>query len=146
MNALIEAVFNDSKIWKNIGDSHVINVSPAGIIPDAGRLRTLRAHGYACRLYIVLQAALPPPISVLFAFSLLTPGRDHDAVSDPAIIRLLAPHHIPLLRKWPESQIAFSKTPSDTDLMELVVNHFNLRVRFQYLTSSHSLLISFLLP
>ncbi|KAJ7853137.1 hypothetical protein B0H14DRAFT_3450358 [Mycena olivaceomarginata] len=86
MNELMNAVFNNSQIWKNMGDSYVINVSPAGIMPDAGWLRLLRAHGYACRLYVVLQGALPPPISVLFAFSLLTPGHNNDVILNSATI------------------------------------------------------------
>lgn len=136
MNELMNAVFNNSQIWKNMGDSYVINVSPAGIMPDAGRLRLLRAHGYACRLYVVLQGALPPPISVLFAFSLLTPGHDNDVISNSATIRMLAPHQVPLLRRWPDLRSDFLAKEKDPELMELVNNHFNLLVRFNPLSSS----------
>lgn len=124
MNELMNAVFNNSQIWKNMGDSYVINVSPAGIMPDAGRLRLLRAHGYACRLYVVLQGALPPPISVLFAFSLLTPGHDNDVISNSATIRMLAPHQVPLLRRWPDLRSDFLAKEKDPELMELVNKSF----------------------
>ncbi|KAJ7882432.1 hypothetical protein B0H14DRAFT_2565413 [Mycena olivaceomarginata] len=130
MNELMNAVFNNSQIWKNMGDSYVINVSPAGIMPDAGQLRLLRAHGYACRLYVVLQGALPPPISVLFAFSLLTPGHDNDVISNSATIRMLAPHQVPLLRRWPDLPSDFLAKEKDPELMELVNNHFNLLTPF----------------
>ncbi|KAJ7818068.1 hypothetical protein B0H14DRAFT_2601563 [Mycena olivaceomarginata] len=130
MNELMNAVFNNSQIWKNMGDSYVINVSPAGIMPDAGGLRLLRAHGYACRLYIVLQGALPPLISVLFAFSLLTPGHDNDVISNSATIRMLAPHQVPLLRRWPDLRSDFLAKEKDPELMELVNNHFNLLTLF----------------
>ncbi|KAJ7197470.1 hypothetical protein GGX14DRAFT_574253 [Mycena pura] len=79
LTELINTVFSDPTAWKKtVRDTHVINITPAGIQPNHNRLRRLKAYGYACRLYVVLEHALPPPISVFLAYALLAPKGEYD--------------------------------------------------------------------
>ncbi|KAF8181751.1 hypothetical protein K438DRAFT_1976048 [Mycena galopus ATCC 62051] len=127
MSELMKAVFADAQIWKNMGDGTcVVNVSPPGIQPDAQRLRHLSAHGYACRLYVITQGALPPNMSVLFAYTLLSTGRDNHVISNPSDIRMFAPHHVPLLQRWPKVRSKFLEKQTEPELMELVNSYFNM--------------------
>jgi hypothetical protein len=73
MNELMNKVFSDVTVWKTMGNTKVLSITPPGLQPDAMRLRRLKAYGYACRLYVVTEHALPPALSVLFAYALLAP-------------------------------------------------------------------------
>jgi hypothetical protein len=130
MNEVMNTVFADTQLWKNMGDNtYVVNVSPAGIKPDAQRLRLLSAYGYACRFFVITQGALPPSIYVLFAYTILCPAGDHHVISNSSDIRMFAPHQVPMLQRWPEVRSKFLKKQADPELMELVNIYFNALVR-----------------
>ncbi|KAJ7787495.1 hypothetical protein B0H14DRAFT_3163152 [Mycena olivaceomarginata] len=107
LNGLMDAVFANSEVWKKIGDTHVVNVSPAGIVPDERRLRLLTTYGFACRLYVAIESVLPPPLSLLLAFAVLSPGLEQDVIHNPAVIRMFAPHQVEMLEQWPAKRADF---------------------------------------
>ncbi|KAJ7194154.1 hypothetical protein GGX14DRAFT_404939 [Mycena pura] len=75
LTELINTVFSDPTAWKKtVRDTHVINITPAGIQPNHNRLRRLKAY--------VLEHALPPPISVFLAYALLAPKGEYDVILD----------------------------------------------------------------
>ncbi|KAJ7798566.1 hypothetical protein B0H14DRAFT_2617825 [Mycena olivaceomarginata] len=83
-----------------------------------------KAYGYACRLYVVLEEALPPPLSVILAYALLSPW-DSDVVFNPLVIQLFAPKKLEVLNRWP-SKADFVAQINDTTLKELTLQYFNM--------------------
>ncbi|KAJ7323565.1 hypothetical protein DFH08DRAFT_941465, partial [Mycena albidolilacea] len=129
LNGLMDAVFANSEVWKKIGDTHVVNVSPAGIVPDERRLRLLTTYGFACRLYVAIESVLPPPLSLLLAFAVLSPGREQDVIHNPAVIRMFAPHQVEMLEQWPAKRTDFLAKANEDSFMDLVNSHFGLLPR-----------------
>ncbi|KAJ7739630.1 hypothetical protein B0H14DRAFT_3515761 [Mycena olivaceomarginata] len=129
LNGLMDAVFANSEVWKKIGDTHVVNVSPAGIVPDERRLRLLTTYGFACRLYVAIESVLPPPLSLLLAFAVLSPGLEQDVIHNPAVIRMFAPHQVEMLEQWPAKRADFLAKANEDSFMDLVNSHFGLLPR-----------------
>jgi hypothetical protein len=128
MNELMKAVFADKTIWKEHDDTLVLNIAPRGIPPSAEHIMRLQAYGYACRLYVVLEEALPPPLSVILAYALLSPRWDSDVVFDPLVIQLFVPKKLEVLNRWP-SKTDFAAQINDAALKELTLQYFNMMVR-----------------
>ncbi|KAJ7754753.1 hypothetical protein B0H14DRAFT_2635380 [Mycena olivaceomarginata] len=128
LNGLMDTVFANSEVWKKIGDTHVVNVSPAGIMPDEQRLRLLTTYGFACRLYVAIESVLPPPLSLLLAFAVLSPGLEQDVIHNPAVIRMFAPHQVEMLEQWPAKRADFLAKANEDSFMDLVNSHFGLLV------------------
>ncbi|KAJ7200758.1 hypothetical protein GGX14DRAFT_400367 [Mycena pura] len=126
LTELINTVFSDPTAWKKtVRDTHVINITPAGIQPNHNRLRRLKAYGYACRLYVVLEHALPPPISVFLAYALLAPKGEYDVILDETLVRMYAPDQWQMLQKFPSNASEFMEKKDDAILRELTIEYFN---------------------
>ncbi|KAJ7336902.1 hypothetical protein DFH08DRAFT_1018061 [Mycena albidolilacea] len=128
LNGLMDTVFANSELWKKIGDTHVVNVSPAGVVPDERRLRLLTTYGFACRLYVAIESVLPPPLSLLLVFAVLSPGLEQDVIHNPAVIRMFAPHQVEMLEQWPAKRTDFLAKANEDSFMDLVNSHFGLLV------------------
>ncbi|KAJ7355292.1 hypothetical protein DFH08DRAFT_1052143 [Mycena albidolilacea] len=129
LNGLMDTVFANSELWKKIGDTHIVNVSPAGIVPDERRLRLLTTYGFACRLYVAIESVLPPPLSLLLVFAVLSPGLEQDVIHNPAVIRMFAPHQVEMLEQWPAKRTDFLAKANEDSFMDLVNSHFGLLPR-----------------
>ncbi|KAJ7323642.1 hypothetical protein DFH08DRAFT_969185 [Mycena albidolilacea] len=125
MKELMKTVFADKTIWKEHDDTLVLNIAPQGIPPSAEHIMCLQAYGYACCLYVVIEEALPPPLSVILAYPLLSPRWDSDVVFNPLVIQLFVPKKFEALNRWP-SKADFAAQINDAALKELTLQYFNM--------------------
>ncbi|KAJ6607750.1 hypothetical protein B0H10DRAFT_1956003 [Mycena sp. CBHHK59/15] len=125
MAELMSTVFADRTVWKDHDGDLVLNLAPPGIIPSFEHLRRLKAYGYACRLYVILQEALPPSLSLILAYALLAPARDSDVIHDFPLVELYAPKRVEVLNRW-LSQADFRAKKNDVKVQGLTIQYFNL--------------------
>ncbi|KAF7348819.1 hypothetical protein MVEN_01401900 [Mycena venus] len=127
ISELVNEVFSDKTMWKALGSTgtYVINTSPPGIQPEAECLRRLKIYGYVCRLYVISQRALPPPISILFAYALLTRNGDADVIHDTSVGRMYAPVQMQVLDIWPALVSDLEEKKNDNNLKELALQYFD---------------------
>ncbi|KAJ7802090.1 hypothetical protein B0H14DRAFT_3488836 [Mycena olivaceomarginata] len=85
------------------------------------RLRLLTTYGFACRLYVAIESVLPPPLSLLLAFAVLSPGLEQDVIHNPAVIRMFAPHQVEMLEQWPAKRADFLAKANEDSFMDLVI-------------------------
>jgi hypothetical protein len=69
-----------------------IPLSYPGIRPSVHR----QAYGYACRLYALLEETLPPPLSMILVYVILSLHWDSDIMVDPSLVQLFAPKKLGL--------------------------------------------------
>ncbi|KAJ7685813.1 hypothetical protein B0H14DRAFT_2654536 [Mycena olivaceomarginata] len=130
LNRLMDTVFANSEVWRKIGDTHVVNVSPAGIVPDERCLRLLTTYSFACHLYVAIESVLPTPLSLLLVFAVLSPGLEQNIIHNPAVICMFAPHQVEMLEQWPAKRTDFLAKANKDSFMDLVNSHFGLLVAF----------------
>lgn len=132
MTELMNAVFSDSAIWKKIGSTYVLQLSPPGIVPSPERLRRIRAYGHACLMYVILEKSLPIQISTLFAYACLTPGGADVALGNRRLLRILAPLEADAIDDWPETleefQNRFQDVETRSTLQTLTLQYFTQTV------------------
>ena len=133
MTELTNEIFSDRTVWQQIGNTKVINTMPVGIPVDPERLRRLKVYGYVCRLYVVLEHALPPPMSILFAYAILV-GRqgDCDVIEDERLLRMFAPQELQLLKTWPATSSEFLAMKNDPAVSMLALEYFGQPVRLSH--------------
>ncbi|KAJ6565694.1 hypothetical protein B0H10DRAFT_1076486 [Mycena sp. CBHHK59/15] len=129
MTELLNLVFSDRTVWKQMGRTCVLDLLPAGVLPDAGRLQRLRAYGYACMLHIILCDSLPAPMSTVFAYALLHPDGDCEVLNDMKFIRASAPDLMKLLQQWPTMPREFEERKLDPTVRVLAADYFSKTVR-----------------
>ncbi|KAJ7433202.1 hypothetical protein B0H11DRAFT_2376815 [Mycena galericulata] len=125
MTELMNLVFSDARVWRKIGNGHVIDMVPTCIDPDADRLRRIKAYGYACMLHVVLEHSLPIPLSTLFAFAVLQPDGDVVVLEDPTLLRATSPAEFLVLQQWPQKLGDFQDRKDDENLKALTTEYFN---------------------
>ncbi|KAJ6505144.1 hypothetical protein C8R45DRAFT_923436 [Mycena sanguinolenta] len=135
MTAPMDEVFSDRRIWKTVGTTKVLAVLSPGLQPDAKRLGTLRAYGYACRFYVVNQKELPASMSLALAYALLAPNGESDLIHDPALMRMYAPRQLQILDGWAKQPSDFEEKKNDPALRELTLQYFELMPQDPSLTS-----------
>jgi hypothetical protein len=133
MNELMNKVFSDVTVWKTMGNTKALSITFPGLQPDAMRLQRLKAYGYACCLYVVTEHALPPALSVLFAYALLAPLGEYVAINNIPLVWMYVPKQAPVLDIWPLKAADFKGRKPDATLTELTLQYFNEVVRFRLL-------------
>ncbi|KAJ7181624.1 hypothetical protein C8R43DRAFT_941445 [Mycena crocata] len=108
MDALMDLVFSDQLVWKDIGGQKVIQTQPSGVPLGGERLSNIRAYGYACMLYMLHSRALQ---------------QDSDLLNDNDYIRLAAPFQSKLLACWPANPAGFANN-TNPDLAYLTGTYF----------------------
>jgi hypothetical protein len=58
LTALMELIFADTSIRKQVASGHVIEMTPLGIPLDPGHERRLKAYGYSCAMQMLLEHSL----------------------------------------------------------------------------------------
>jgi hypothetical protein len=127
ISELVNEVFANKTVWKSLGGtgSYVISTSPPGIQPAVDSLLRLKIFGYVCRLYVVSQRALPPPISILFAYALLARNGDADVIRDASVARMYAPVQMGVLDLWPALVSELKERQNEDNLKELCLQYFD---------------------
>lgn len=125
MTELVNLVFSDKTVWKQMGRTYVLDLLPAGVQPDAARIQRLRAYGYACMLHIILCESLPVPMSTVFAYALLQPDGNDEVLKDMMFIRASAPDKAQILQQWPTKPKEFEERKMDPTVRSLAAEYFN---------------------
>ncbi|KAJ7107453.1 hypothetical protein C8R44DRAFT_885466 [Mycena epipterygia] len=125
MTELMNLVFSDNAVWTRTGDVYVIEITPVDIPSDAGRLRCLKAYGYACMLHLVLLKSLPVALSAVFAYALLQPDSELAVFEDLKFLRAIAPEETRQLQYWPADRAEFIQNKDDRNLKGLTGLYFN---------------------
>ncbi|KAJ7230121.1 hypothetical protein GGX14DRAFT_384076 [Mycena pura] len=126
LNELVREVFSDKTAWK---------LQPS-------RLHRLYTYGYICRLYMALEHALPPQLSVIFAYAVL--ASEDDVYHDVELrLGMATPDQRDTLSAWPENFEEFNTKVSTNDpkLAALLAQYFECQAstvfcpNAQFLTS-----------
>lgn len=125
MTELINHIYADSEVWKQIGNAYVVDPLPPGIQSNPERLLRLRAYGYACMLHVVLLRSLPVPMSTVFAYAILQPDGDAEALKAMRFLRASAPNEVETVQYWPTKPADFLVRKDDERLKALTIEYFN---------------------
>ncbi|KAF8146571.1 hypothetical protein K438DRAFT_1990477 [Mycena galopus ATCC 62051] len=132
LSGLMALVCSDQAIWKQLGDANTLELAPAGIPPDPNRMKLIKAHGFACRLYVVQVHGIPPQLCPSLAYSLLVGANaDEELLHDRPLIHL-APHIKSLLETWPASQADFVTKQNDPVLSSITNDYYAQMLLFGF--------------
>ncbi|KAF7335035.1 hypothetical protein MVEN_02253700 [Mycena venus] len=139
MTELMNLIFADNTIWKQVDSGCVIDTTPPGIPADPSRICRLRTYGFVCMLYVVLEHSLPVPMSMPFAYALLQRNGDAALIEDMQLLRAAAPGEARLLREWPLSAEDFVEQKDNKTLQGLTPEFFNKMPEVLATSSAHTL-------